>query len=218
MPLLPEALLQILACPACKGDIVERGPMIACKSCGIRFPVNDGLPLMLLSVAIGPDVELNSLYEDPSFAENTEKAGKVLLFCEEHWDEIIRCLAKQPNDLYSLDPRKFEELIAELLCRDGLRVQLTPATRDGGRDILAFLDTSIGSHLHLVECKRFAPHRPITVELVRNLYGVVEAERATSGLLVTTSHFTRDALSFRQIVRHRLTLRDCEDLKEWLRR
>ncbi|MCW5586326.1 MAG: restriction endonuclease, partial [Chromatiales bacterium] len=61
------------------------------------------------------------------------------------------------------------------------------------------------------------PNRSISVDLVRNLYGVVEAERATSGLLVATCDFTRDAQRFRATVKHRLTLRGKETLKEWLR-
>ncbi len=133
------------------------------------------------------------------------------------WDEVIRCLAASPKDMFALDPRKFEELIAELLTRDGMDVHLTPRTRDGGRDILARMDNVAGCHLYLVECKRYAQNRPIGVELVRSLYGVVEHERATAGILVTTSRFTRDALKFVDPIQYRITLREFEYLQAWLR-
>src|SRR5207244_944984 len=46
-------------------------------------------------------------------------------------DELIRVLARQPNLVYELDPRRFEEVVAELLARLGYHVQLTSPSRDG---------------------------------------------------------------------------------------
>jgi restriction system protein len=106
---------------------------------------------------------------------------------------------------------------SELLAREGLEVHLTPSTRDGGRDILAFHDTPVGKHLHLVECKRQKQQRPVGVTVVRQLYGVIAQERAMAGLVVVTSHFTRDALTFAEAVRHQIGLKDYDAIKAWLR-
>lgn len=133
------------------------------------------------------------------------------------WSEVLRDLRDWPQGLLSLEPRKFEELIAELLSREGMEVQLTPTTHDGGRDILAFADTVAGRHLYLVECKRYRPDRPVQVGWVRSLYGVVEHERATAGILVTTSYFTRSAQRFADGLKHRISLKDYEELVAWLR-
>ena len=54
-------------------------------------------------------------------------------------EEMIKMLAMHPKDLHQLKPRKFEELIAELLRDMGYDVCLTPETHDHGRDIFAFL-------------------------------------------------------------------------------
>ena len=143
----------------------------------------------------------------PAFRQSTIRVSRDV------WDRIIAEIARTPDELYRMDPRQFEELVAELLVRDGLEVQLTPKSRDGGRDILAFQNTATGRHLHLVECKRYARDRPIGVALVRSLYGVVEQERATAGLLVTTSRFTQDALEFVDPIRYRMSLREFQDLK-----
>ena len=148
--------------------------------------------------------------EIPVFAEDIVRVSK------EMWDQLIVHLAQYPEDLYRLEPRKFEELVAELLVREGMQVQLTPETRDRGRDILALQHGPAGHHLYLVECKRYAPNRPIGVELVRSLYGVLEQERATAGVLITTSRFTRDALKFADPIRYRLSLKEFDDLKKWL--
>jgi hypothetical protein len=143
--------------------------------------------------------------------------SQLAVVSNQTWAEVIADLATNPDLLYSLHPRKFEELVAELLARKGMTVTLTPTTRDGGRDILALSDTGIGKHLYLVECKRYAKDRPVDVSIVRALYGVLAAERATAGLLVTTSYFTKSALSFRDGLKYQLALKEYEDLVHWLR-
>jgi restriction system protein len=114
-------------------------------------------------------------------------------------------------------PRKFEELVAALFRAKGYDVVLTPATRDGGFDMRAFHRSAIGTCLTLIECKRYSPERRISVDIVRGLYGVTESEGATSGLVVTTSSFTKDAKSFQAKNKYRIELADNVSLGAWLR-
>jgi uncharacterized protein YbaR (Trm112 family) len=46
-------LLDILVCPACKGDVKLEGNTIVCQACGRRYPVRDGIPIMLIEEAEG---------------------------------------------------------------------------------------------------------------------------------------------------------------------
>jgi uncharacterized protein YbaR (Trm112 family) len=44
--------LDILACPKCKGDIVEKGMFLTCGRCNLAFPILDGdVPNFLLDEA-----------------------------------------------------------------------------------------------------------------------------------------------------------------------
>ncbi len=43
--------------------------------------------------------------------------------------ELLCELNKNPALLYRLSPRRFEQLVADLLDRDGFEVEVTPATR-----------------------------------------------------------------------------------------
>ena len=115
-----------------------------------------------------------------------------------------------------LAPRQFEELIAELFKDKGYDVEVTPRTRDGGLDIRAIQRSDIGTFLTLVECKRYASTKPISVDIVRALYGVTESEHATMGIIATTSYFTGPAKSFQDKNKYRLHLADFEKLKTWL--
>lgn len=158
------------------------------------------------------------LYENSIRSETSEQKQKVIKAAEEDWSKVIEHLSKNTQDLYLMPPRKFEELVAELLSRDGMEVYLTPETRDGGRDILAISNTSIGKHLFFVECKRYASNNPVDVAIVRALYGTLSANLATAGLIVTTSYFTKPAIKFQNSIKHRLSLKDYKNLEEWLKK
>lgn len=46
--MISKELLDILACPACKSDVKMEGDGIVCVKCGRRYPVKDGIPIMLI--------------------------------------------------------------------------------------------------------------------------------------------------------------------------
>jgi len=131
-------------------------------------------------------------------------------------DTLLTDLKRRPEDLHRLSPRQFEVVVAEILRDRGFQVQLTNQTRDGGKDIIASLNSELGELLILVEAKKYHPDRPIGVELVRNLYGVICDAQANSGVLITTSYFTRDAHEFRNRHNYQLQLRDFKDLVRWI--
>lgn len=50
---LSQESLNILACPRCKGEIRSSvdGAGLICPSCRLKYPVRDGIPVMLLDEA-----------------------------------------------------------------------------------------------------------------------------------------------------------------------
>lgn len=133
-------------------------------------------------------------------------------------NNLAERISKDPEALYALDPRQFEELVAELFQRQGYSVDLTQFSKDGGKDIYVAKKNDLGSLLYLVQCKKYARHRKIGVGVVRELYGIVEKEKATGGIIATTSFFTRDAKQFTEDLRYRLELKDYIDLHKWTQR
>lgn len=53
--MIDKELLDILACPLCKADVVLKDERIICTKCGRRYPVRDGIPIMLIDEAELPD-------------------------------------------------------------------------------------------------------------------------------------------------------------------
>lgn len=45
--MIEKELLDILACPVCKGDIFEDKQELVCTKCKRRYPVREGIPIML---------------------------------------------------------------------------------------------------------------------------------------------------------------------------
>ncbi len=131
-------------------------------------------------------------------------------------DELIHKVHGNPKLLYELTPRGFEEFVAEVLDRLGYTVTLTPASKDGGKDIYAARKDHLGNFLYVVECKKYAPDNPIGVGLIRQLHGVVQAEQPTAGILATTSFFTKGAREFQRRVAHQVSLKDYFAIQEWL--
>ncbi len=48
---MDEELLSILACPVCKADVRLEKQEIVCTKCGRKYPVRDGIPIMLIDEA-----------------------------------------------------------------------------------------------------------------------------------------------------------------------
>ena len=47
-------LLEILACPKCEGTVylAEKKDGLVCSSCGLLYPIRDGIPVMLVDEAV----------------------------------------------------------------------------------------------------------------------------------------------------------------------
>jgi uncharacterized protein YbaR (Trm112 family) len=54
--MIDKELLEILVCPACKAEVKLTGDKIVCTNpaCGLRYPVRDGIPVMLIDEAEKP--------------------------------------------------------------------------------------------------------------------------------------------------------------------
>ena len=49
--MLDEKLLEIIACPKCKGDLEYTGEELICHACHLGYPVRDDIPIMLIDEA-----------------------------------------------------------------------------------------------------------------------------------------------------------------------
>lgn len=96
------------------------------------------------------------------------------------------------NALEKMSWREFEGLAAETFRQQGYRVvERGGDAPDGGVD----LELYRGADKYLVQCKQWKTMK-VGVATVRELYGVMTAERAVGGYVVASGSFTEDAKAF----------------------
>lgn len=52
--MIDPQLLEILACPACKEAVRLEQDKLVCVKCGNRYPIREGIPVMLIEEAEQP--------------------------------------------------------------------------------------------------------------------------------------------------------------------
>lgn len=108
--------------------------------------------------------------------------------------ELHRTVASNPtqNTLEKMSWRDFENLAVETFRQQGYRVvERGGSGPDGGVDI----ELHMGKDKYLVQCKQWKVAK-VGVATVRELYGVMTAERAVGGFVVASGQFTEEARSF----------------------
>lgn len=115
---------------------------------------------------------------DPRFIEETD---------------VLSSLDQRPN-LMELTPGEFESLITNLFQKMGLDSKLTQASRDGGVDCVAYDPRPIFGGKVVIQAKRYK--HTVGVSAVRDLFGTVQNEGASKGILVATSGYGKAAYQF----------------------
>jgi restriction system protein len=107
--------------------------------------------------------------------------------------DVLSELDKRPN-LMELTPSEFESLITNLFVKMGLETRLTRPSRDGGVDCIAYDARPILGGKVVIQAKRYK--NTVGVSAVRDLYGTMANERASKGILVTTTGYGRASYEF----------------------
>lgn len=107
--------------------------------------------------------------------------------------DVLSTLDQRPN-LMELTPMEFESLITNLFQTMGLETRQTQASRDGGVDCVAFDPRPIFGGKVVIQAKRYK--HTVGVSAVRDLFGTLQNEGASKGILVTTSGYGKAAFEF----------------------
>ena len=107
--------------------------------------------------------------------------------------------------------REFEQLIGEVFREQGYAVRETPAGADGGVDLVLHK----GGEKCFVQCKHWKAQK-VSVNIVRELHGVMLSGGAAGGYVVTSGTFTHEAQQYAHGIN--ITLIDGATLQQWLQR
>jgi restriction system protein len=129
-------------------------------------------------VAVRPVLEFSMV--DPRFVAESDALSE---------------LDQRPN-LMELSPTEFEALIQNLFTKMGLEARQTRPSRDGGVDCVAWDPRPIVGGKVVIQAKRYK--NTVGVSAVRDLFGTLQNEGASKGILVTTSGYGQASFAFAQ--------------------
>jgi len=107
--------------------------------------------------------------------------------------DTLGALDDRPN-LMELTSQQFESLIQNLFEKIGLDTRQTRASRDGGVDCVAYNTDPILGGKVVIQAKRYK--NTVGVSAVRDLFGTLQNEGASKGILVTTSQYGKASYDF----------------------
>lgn len=121
--------------------------------------------------------------------------GAVLSLFDRKKREHLLSETKQrgnQNALLNMGWREFEMLVGEVFLQRGFTVvEIGSNGPDGGVDLVL----KKNSETHLVQCKQWKAYK-VGVKVVRELFGVMAAEGAVGGYVVTSGVYTKEAKTF----------------------
>jgi restriction system protein len=109
--------------------------------------------------------------------------------------DALSGLDQRPN-LMDLSFIEFEALIQNLFTKMGLEARQTRPSRDGGVDCVAWDPRPIFGGKVVIQAKRYK--NTVGVSAVRDLFGTLQNEGASKGILVTTSGYGQASFDFAQ--------------------
>lgn len=165
-------------------------------------------------------VEFRNLHkerdEEQKEEESLKQTPQELL--EYGYQRIKKDLASELLNLVKqASPRFFEKLVVELLIKMGYGGSLKDAGKaigqsgDGGIDGIIKED-KLGLDIIYIQAKRW--ENVVGAKEVRNFVGSLAGQKATKGVFITTSSFTKDALDYVRTIPHKVILIDGEMLTQ----
>jgi restriction system protein len=162
-----------------------------------------GISVYVALKFVFPNLEISNLYIS-SFAAAAQNVAGMLasLFLIPAISSIFKHrkrnqLIKQQSSIDNLRETSwsdFEVLVGEAFRRKGFAVQENMlGGADGGIDLTLRKD----GKLHIVQCKQWRSSK-VGVSIVREMFGVMTASNAESVYVVSSGHFTKDAITFAQ--------------------
>jgi restriction system protein len=127
---------------------------------------------------------------------------------------IAKKLLESGKSLSMLQWREFEHLIGDLLEKDGWKVIVTQATKDGGVDIIANKEDSVLGMVKTVwQAKKYSGNNLVKLNEVRELYAAREEQKASKALIVSTNKLTKDAIKWIKKDEYRFGYKEGSDIE-----
>lgn len=142
--------------------------------------------------------------EDEGGTESTPAAVVILRTTAA---ALAECIARNPLELGNVEWRDLERLLAEAFAGLGFSVELTPPSRDGGKDLILRCQVFGRSASYYVEVKHWQCGKRVGPSVVREFLEVVVRDAIDGGLILSSSGYSAQATSLvMELGQHNLRL------------
>lgn len=129
---------------------------------------------------------------EQSSSDQSENPYDILIHLRKFNKSIIRCIACAPEQLYNLEWRDTERVIAELFEGIGFNVTLTRCSKDGGKDIILEYKIGNSTKSYIIEIKHWKSKIKVNKNSVKRFTQIVVNENREKGLMISTFGYTRN--------------------------
>jgi HJR/Mrr/RecB family endonuclease len=142
-----------------------------------------------------------NLVFDSSF-ESDLPTSKVVVLMDNLARNLIRAIADNSSELRRIEWRILELVLATAFEGLGFEVELTPSSKDGGKDIVLQCIERGSRKKYAIEIKHWLKGKRVGSSQLRKFLDVVVTEDHDRGLILSTSGFTTEAGQHLEYLEH----------------
>jgi restriction system protein len=132
--------------------------------------------------------------------------------------QLARRVAEDPHALAHIEWRDLERMMATVFESFGFKVELTPGSKDGGKDIVLQCLVADENHSYAVEIKHWQSGKRVGPKLIRQFIRVIVREQHHGGLYLATGGYSADAVEvIAEVGQQRLELGKAADVTNYCR-
>ena len=124
--------------------------------------------------------------------ENDREKSQVIKIVECMSKTLCELVARDHSVLYSIEWRDLERIIATALDSLGFSVFLTPASKDGGKDIIASCIVKNKEIVYYIEIKHWIKKGKVSPVDINSFVEVNLKNKTSGGLFLSTSGYTQE--------------------------
>jgi restriction system protein len=109
-------------------------------------------------------------------------------------EKLIKLIASNPQYLQDIEWRELEHLLSVAFERIGFGVELTPSSKDGGKDIVLTCRVRGDDHTYYVEVKHWRSHEKVGKRHTTEFLNVIVNEGVSGGLFISTYGQSKNAI------------------------
>ena len=122
-----------------------------------------------------------------------ENVNEISVLLKALNDRVAKIISEQPDQLNQLEWRDLERLVAGILEEFNFEVELTPGSKDGGKDIILICRNNDSRKSYIIEVKHWRSGHRVGQSFVKDFFNVIINEKHDKGLYLSTYGYTDNA-------------------------